>query len=141
MRLTTFELAGKNIRRKPRRSFCLVLVILLFAFSLYAGSVLSLSLSGGVSSMSDRLGADIMVVPEGYDPHIDSILLSGKPSTFYLPRDVMELLREADVDGEIGIDRMSPQTFLATLNASCCSYPVQLVGIDYGIFCLFLRAL
>ena len=44
----------------------------------------------------------------------------------------MELLREADVDGEIGIDRMSPQTFLATLNASCCSYPVQLVGIDYG---------
>ena len=79
--------------------------ILLFAFSLYAGSVLSLSLSGGVSSMSDRLGADIMVVPEGYDPHIDSILLSGKPSTFYLPRDVMELLREADVDGEIGIDK------------------------------------
>nr|WP_314715928.1 ABC transporter permease [uncultured Fretibacterium sp.] len=132
MRLTTFELAGKNIRRKPRRSFCLVLVILLFSFSLYAGSVLSLSLSGGVSSMSDRLGADIMVVPEGYDPHIDSILLSGKPSTFYLPRDVMELLREADGEGEIGIDRMSPQTFLATLNASCCSYPVQLVGIDYG---------
>ena len=44
----------------------------------------------------------------------------------------MELLREADRDGEIGIDRMSPQTFLATLNASCCSYPVQLVGIDYG---------
>ena len=79
MRLTTFELAGKNIRRKPRRSFCLVLVILLFAFSLYAGSVLSLSLSGGVASISDRLGADIMVVPEGYDPHIDSILLSGKP--------------------------------------------------------------
>ena len=49
-----------------------------------------------------------MVVPEEYDPHIDSILLSGKPSTFYLPRDVMELLREADRDGEISIDRMSP---------------------------------
>lgn len=131
MRLSTLEIAGKNIRRKPRRSFCLILVVLLFAFSLYSGSVLSLSLSEGVFSISKRLGADVMVVPEGYDPHIDSILLSGKPSTFYLPRDVMERLEEADAAGEIGIDMMTPQTFLATLNASCCSYPVQLVGIDY----------
>ena len=26
---------------------------------------------------------------------------------------------------------MSPQTFLATLRASCCSYPLQIVGVDY----------
>ncbi|PIE53860.1 MAG: ABC transporter permease [Dethiosulfovibrio peptidovorans] len=127
-RLTTFRIAKKNIRRKPQRSFCLVLMIMLFAFSLFAGAVLSISLSNGVSSMSDRLGADIIVVPEGYDPHIDSILLSGKPSTFYLPADVLDRIREIGVEG---IDKMTPQTFLATLNASCCSYPVQLVGIDY----------
>lgn len=124
--LTTFGIAGRNMRRRPLRSFCLVLTVLLFAFSLFAGSVLSVSLSNGIASMSDRLGADVMVVPEGYDPHIDSILLSGKPSSFYLPRDAMESL-----EGIEGIDRMSPQIFLATLNASCCSYPVQLLGIDY----------
>ena len=124
--LTAVGIAQRNLRRKPRRSFCLVLTVLLFAFSLFAGSVLSVSLSDGILSMSDRLGADVMVVPEGYDPHIDSILLSGKPSSFYLPRDVMEELK-----GIEGIDKMSPQIFLATLNASCCSYPVQLVGIDY----------
>lgn len=124
--LSTARIARENIRRKPLRSLSLILVILLFSFSLFAGSTLSTSLSRGMVSLSDRLGADVMIVPEGYDPHIDSILLSGKPSTFYLPHDVMDRLKDFDF-----ISKMTPQTFLATLNASCCSYPVQLVGIDY----------
>lgn len=76
--------------------------------------------------MANRLGADVMVVPEGYDPHVDSILLSGEPSSFYLPGDVLELL-----GGVEGIARMSPQVFLATLRASCCSYPLQLIGVEF----------
>ena len=79
--------------------------------------------------MSDRLGADVMIVPEGYDPHVDSILLSGKPSTFYLPDTAMQEILAIQED--IGIESISAQTFLATLRASCCAYPVQLVGIDY----------
>lgn len=79
--------------------------------------------------MSNRLGADVMVVPEGYDPHVDSILLSGKPSTFYLPNTALQEISAMRED--IGIEQISPQTFLATLRASCCAYPVQLVGIDY----------
>ncbi len=124
--LSAAAVARKNIRRRPWRSFCLVLTVLLFSFFLYAGTVLSISLSGGARSTADRLGADVIVVPAGYDPHIDSIILSGKPSMFYLPKDILERLR-----GVEGIDRMSPQTFLATLRASCCSYPLQIVGVDY----------
>ncbi|MCR5347673.1 MAG: ABC transporter permease [Fretibacterium sp.] len=105
------------------------MAILLFSFFLFAGSVLSLSLSRGAESTANRLGADIMLVPEGFDPHVDSILLSGKPSNFYLPANAMENVRNLEAD--IGIAQMSPQTFLATLSASCCSYPVQLVGLDY----------
>ena len=79
--------------------------------------------------MSNRLGADIMIVPEGYDPHIDAVLLAGTPSTFYLPEYAIEELN--NIKEDVGIASMSAQTFLATLRASCCSYPVQLVGIDY----------
>ena len=122
-------IAKKNIRRQPGRSFCVIVVVMVLALFLFAGTVLQTSLSHGLESMSSRLGADIMIVPEGYDPHIDSVLLSGKPSTFYLPEsaidDVMALQDTA------GIASISAQTFLATLRASCCSYPVQLVGIDY----------
>ncbi len=129
MKLSTFEIAKRNFRRTPFRSFCLVLIIMLFSLLLFVGSVLSFSLANGAKSMANRLGADIMVVPAGFDPHIDSILLSGKPSTFYLPANAMnELVRIKD---DVGILEISPQSFLATLRASCCAYPVQLVGIDY----------
>ncbi|MBQ3625203.1 MAG: ABC transporter permease [Synergistaceae bacterium] len=128
------NLALKNIRMRPQRNFCIILSLLIFAFLLFAGSVLLTGLSNGSQSMADRLGADIMLVPSGYDPHIDSILLSGKPSTFYLPEDALNKLNEinSNPDIDIGIGAVSPQTFLATLNASCCSYPVQLIGIDYN---------
>ena len=127
--LTTSSIARKNIQRKPGRSFCLVTVILLFTLFLFTGSVMSVSLSDGARSTANRLGADVMLVPAGFDPHVDSILLAGKPSTFYLPEDTMSLVRNLEAD--IGISAASPQTFLATLNASCCSYPVQIVGLDY----------
>ena len=127
--LSAWSLAKKNLSRRPYRSFFLIITILLLSFFLFTGSVLSLSLSRGAYSISDRLGADVMLVPEGYDPHVDSILLSGKPSTFYLPASAVQEVFA--VKEELGIELVSPQTFLATLNASCCAYPVQLVGIEY----------
>ena len=123
------EIARKNFQRQWGRSFCLVIVIMLLSFFLFIGSVLSLSLSNGAESMANRLGADVMIVPEGYDPHVDSILLAGSPSTFYLPDYALNEIE--NLKNELGIDLISPQTFLATLRASCCSYPVQIVGIDY----------
>lgn len=125
-KMTLSMLAKKNIKRKPVRSFILILFLMLFTTSMFTGTVVSIGLSRGVSSLKDRLGADVMIVPEGYDAHIDSVLLSGDPCSFYLPGDVMERL-----DGIEGIDKMTPQTYLATLSASCCSYPVQIIGIDY----------
>ena len=122
-------IAKKNIRRQPGRSFCVIVVVMVLALFLFAGTVLQTSLSHGLESMSSRLGADIMIVPEGYDPHIDSILLSGKPSTFYLPESAVDEVMA--LQDTAGIASISAQTFLATLRASCCSYPVQLVGIDY----------
>lgn len=127
--LSTWSFAKKNLSRRPYRTFFLILAIMLLSFFLFTGSVFSLSLSRGAASMSNRLGADVMIVPEGYDPHVDSILLSGKPSTFYLPDTAMQEILAIQED--IGIESISAQTFLATLRASCCAYPVQLVGIDY----------
>lgn len=124
--LSTLGIARRNVRRRPGRSACLIAAVLLLSFFLCAGSALFMGLSSGAESMANRLGADVMVVPEGYDPHVDSVLLSGEPSSFYLPGDVLELL-----GGVEGIARMSPQVFLATLRASCCSYPLQLIGVDF----------
>ena len=125
------NLALKNIRKRPVRNFCIILSLLILAFLLFAGSVLLMGLADGAKSIANRLGADVMLVPAGYDPHTGSVLLSGKPSSFYLPADALDRLNNLNPDIDIGIAAMSPQTFLATINASCCSYPVQLIGIDY----------
>ncbi|MDO4772639.1 MAG: ABC transporter permease [Bacillota bacterium] len=119
-------LAMENIRRKPVRSFVLILFILLFTFVLVLGSLVSRSLSSGIESLSNRLGADVMVVPAGYETGIDSVLLTGKPSEFYLPAGAIETLKTME-----GIKNISPQTYIATLSSSCCSAPLQIIGIDY----------
>ena len=128
-RLTAYTIARRNIRRSPVRSSCLIMSLIVFAAFLFAGSVLILSLSNGAESMSNRLGADIMLVPEGYDPHVDNILLTGKPSAFYLPDDALDSVNALNLDS---IAQISPQVFMATLRASCCAYPVQIMGIDYN---------
>ncbi|WP_314347786.1 ABC transporter permease [Fusobacterium massiliense] len=118
-------LAMENIRQRKTRSTYMILLVALFSVIVYMGSIFSFSLKKGLESLSDRLGADVIVVPAGYKAEIESVLLKGEPSTFYLPEDTLEKLKEFD-----GIEKMSPQIYVATLSASCCSYPVQIMGID-----------
>lgn len=124
-RIDANSLAMENIRQRKTRSTCMILLVALFSIIVYMGSMFSLSLSRGLESLSDRLGADVIVVPAGYKAEIESVLLKGEPSTFYLPADTMDKLKDFDE-----IEKMTAQTYVATLSASCCSYPVQVIGID-----------
>lgn len=119
-------LAKENIRKKPLRSISLISIIAIFVLFLFCGTILSSSISGGVNNLSNRLGADIIVVPEGYKANIESVLLKGEPSEFYLPDNSLEKIKKIE-----GIESATPQLYVATLSASCCSYPVQIIGIDY----------
>lgn len=119
------KIAKENIRRKPFRSFAIILMILLFTMALTIGSILTASMANGLQSAANMLGADIMIVPEGFDPHIESILLSASPQSIYLPKDAMEKISAVE-----GVEKISPQSYLATISASCCSYPLQIIGID-----------
>ncbi len=124
--MTLFQFARKNIKRNSSRSFFIILVVMILALLLFVGTFFISGLSAGAKSMADRLGADIIIIPEGYDPHTDNIILTGKPSRAYLPNDILSELKIFDA-----IQNASPQMFLASLNASCCSAKVQLIGIDY----------
>ncbi len=125
-KLTVYELAKLNIRRKPVRTFSLVLLTSVLAFSLFCGSFLVKSLNGGMNSLSNRLGADIIVVPQGYDSKIESALLRGEPNSFYFDTEVLNRIKKIE-----GVEIASPQLFIATLSAGCCSFPLQVIGIDF----------
>ena len=125
-KLTVIELAKLNLKRKPFRTVSLIVLTAVLAFSLFSGSFLVKSLNGGMQSLSNRLGADIIVVPQGYDSKIESALLRGEPNSFYFKSEVVERLKKIE-----GVDLASPQLFIATLSAGCCSFPLQVIGIDF----------
>ena len=125
-KLTVIELAKQNLKRRPFRTVSLIVLTAVLAFSLFAGSFLVKSLNGGMQSLSNRLGADIIVVPQGYDSKIESALLRGEPNSFYFKSEVVDRLKKIE-----GVDLASPQLFIATLSAGCCSFPLQVIGIDF----------
>lgn len=124
-RIDATSLAMENIRQRKVRSVCMIVLVALFSTIVYMGSMFSFSLKNGLDSLSNRLGADVIVVPAGYKAEIESVLLKGEPSTFYLPENTMKKLEQFDE-----IEQMTAQIYVATLSASCCSYPIQIIGID-----------
>lgn len=80
----TSHLALQNIRRKPLRSVTLMLLAAFLAFSVFAGSLVVMSLRNGLKGYEARLGADVVVVPAeaGLKGGLESILLQGVPGIF-----------------------------------------------------------
>ena len=123
--LTTRAVALANLRRKPFRAWSLAVIVALFAFTLFGGSILNANLREGLAGLSGRMGADILIVPHGYEKKLQAAILRGEPSQFYIKADIADKIRSAHY-----IAAASPQLFLASLNAGCCTAKVQLVGFD-----------
>ena len=113
--------------RKPGRTAALVLLTALLSFSVFAGSVIILSLRHGLSSLEGRMGADIIVVPSSAQSKtsFEKILLQGTTGAFYMKHDNLERTLEVD-----GVEKAAAQVFLASLKADCCSAKIQVIGID-----------
>jgi putative ABC transport system permease protein len=124
-RLSILYLAGQNLGRKPFRTAMLGLTAAVVAAVLFGGTLLVQSMQRGLDSMAGRLGADVLVVPRGYESTMKEVLLSGEPSSFYMDRQVL-----TDVASLPGVARTSPQLYIASLSAACCTVPVQLIGFD-----------
>ena len=115
----------KNIIHRPVRNGALILAFAFIAASLFSGSYLLAGASDSVKSEISRLGADIIVVPQNYTAESENVLLRGEPSTFFFDNAVVP-----QIENVSGVEEVEPQIFIATLTASCCSLPVQLIAID-----------
>ena len=125
MNKTNFNLIIENYLRNPFRSLGLSLLIALLASVLLGGGLLSFSLSNGLHRLSSRLGADVIVIPQGSEINDQTVLLHGDSKYTYLPQGSLEFIR-----GLADVDIATPQYFLTTLNSSCCEQKVWIVGFD-----------
>ena len=63
--ITTLRIAAANVSQKPLRSLSLALIVAVFTFMLFSGSMIAANLQAGIESLSARMGADLLVVPQG----------------------------------------------------------------------------
>jgi len=121
------ELSVKNLKRKSARTAALVILSAFLSFSIFGGSLVVMSLQNGLRSYEARLGADIIVVPNQARSHgtVDAILLQGIPGSFYMDESYYEKIAARE-----GVEAASPQFFLASASAGCCSVAVQIIGFD-----------
>ena len=125
MNKTDYNLIIENYLRNPFRSFGLSLLIALLASVLLVGGLLLFSLSKGLNRLSSRLGADVIVIPQGSEINDQTVLLQGDSKYAYLPEGSLEFIRGLD-----GVEIVTPQYYLTTLSASCCDQKVSVIGFD-----------
>ncbi len=125
--MNNYSLSLKNLLRKPGRTAALALLTAFLALAVFGGSVVVLSLRNGLTSLEDRLGADIILVPSEAQSKVSfqNMFLQGTAGAFYMDGSVPDKALEVE-----GVEKAAPQTFLASLKADCCSIKIQVIGID-----------
>lgn len=121
------QLPIKNLTRHAGRTLLLGLLVALLSAAVFGGSVLVASLRGGLQSLEARMGADIIVAPKtaASKVDLDEVMLDGVAGSFYMDASKLD-----EVAATEGVELVSPQYYLATMKAGCCSFPVQIIGID-----------
>lgn len=127
-RLGLLYLAAQNLRRKPFRSFVTIAIVGLAAGTLFSATLLIGSVDRSLEVGMERLGADLLVVPEGYQESGQAALITGAPTSFYMDAGVLNQVKNIT-----GVNQASPQLFIESMVSSqCCTGHVQLVGYDPG---------
>ena len=114
------NLSHQWLRTTVMMAFCFVL-----ASSLLISGVAIESMRYCVKQTVDRLGADIIVVPHEFSSDYAASLFSGEHCSFYFDSSLLEKASKIR-----GVAAATPQLFIATLDASCCSAATQLIAFD-----------
>jgi len=120
-----FDLVIKNILNRPVRNGALILSFAFIAASLFTGHYLISGATDSVKLGVSRLGADLIVVPKNYSAQSEAVILRGEPSTFFFNNSIV-----SNIENIGGVEKVSPQIFLASSSASCCSLQIQLIAFD-----------
>jgi putative ABC transport system permease protein len=121
-----FRLVWRNITNRPWRNIATILAFAVIAATLFSAQYLTSGATQSLDAGMNRMGADILVVPEEYNRQAETVILMGEPSSFFFKDSSFNQLSKIP-----GVARASPQIYVATLQGqACCSGEVQIVAID-----------
>ncbi len=119
----------KNLQGYAGRTAALAVFSALMAAAVFGGTMIIGGVRAGLETVESRLGADIMVTPESAESEFDAqtVLLQAEPGYFYMKKSTLDEIAEVD-----GIEKISPQIFMASTKSGCCSAKLQMIGFDPG---------
>lgn len=120
-----FYLMRQYLKRKRFRAVVMTGGIVLACATLFCAATLSRGIQDTLRVSRERLGADIVAVPAEAAPEAQEALISGSPTSFYMPAALEERVRNTQ-----GVKQTCPQVYLRSLDAPCCVVQVALVGYD-----------
>ncbi len=125
--LTLKSLPRRNLKGYAGRTAALVLFSALMAVAVFGGTMMTAGVKNGLETVESRLGADILVTPENAEGEFDAqtVLLQAEPGYFY-----MDACKLDEILAIEGVEKASPQLFLASAKAGCCSTRVQMIAFD-----------
>ncbi len=115
----------RNLSNRPYRNIATVFAFAFIAATLFSSQYLIDGAQASLNTGMSRMGADILVVPQEYAAEGQTIILNGQPSSFFFDSANLEKISRVP-----GVAEASPQIYIATLFASCCAAPVQMIAID-----------
>jgi putative ABC transport system permease protein len=115
----------RNLCNRLYRNIGVIVAYAVIAATIFSAQYLVIGSQQSLDKGTRWIGADLMVVPEEYTTTGENILLTGSPTTFFFNDSGMEKISRIH-----GVANASSQIYIATLLASCCSAPIQIIAID-----------
>ena len=125
--LSLKNLPRKNLQGYAGRTAALLLFSMLMAAAVFGGSMIVGGVLRGLSEAEARLGADIVVTPAEANSRFDAqtVLLQAEPGYFYMDKGKL-----SEVAAVEGVERATPQRYMASAKAGCCSMRLQMIAFD-----------
>ena len=125
--MSVMLLGWRNIQRRLASSVATGAIVMLTVLVAVTGACTYRAIGAGLSLASDRLGADIIVLPSEVGVSAQEALFVAEPANVYMPANTVDI-----VESVPGVERVTPQFFTQSLNQSCCSVlgVTRVVGVD-----------
>jgi putative ABC transport system permease protein len=123
------SLALQNLGRRKARSFLLIAAVAVASGGVFTGATLMRSIDNSMAVGLTRMGADMMVVPEGTLANITAALLVVEPSDLVLDADSFMKA------GLASVRRAAPQKIVRVEHSGIGDHhdSVDLIGFDPGV--------
>jgi putative ABC transport system permease protein len=118
-------LIGKNIRYRPVRNGALIFCFALISASLFSGYYLTTCASDSANAGISRLGADIIVVSQDYNPKSEPVITRIDPTSSYINDSYINQLQKIE-----DIKKISPQIYIGSINLTQMVDQADIIAFD-----------